>query len=138
MMLTATSFRAHVAHVVAQFTYPHNQVNLETLSALWEPAIESGVGRAYANTDGFLLAFFVPDPISGEKTAAQYLWMVSPQHRDGNAALDLFRRFESDARECGCQRIVSGCMAISDTPKMRKLYARLGYEPFSESFSKAI
>ena len=137
-MLTKVNFRAHIKHVVAQFSAPHNQVNLDTLCALWEPAITSGVGRAYSNDDGFLLAMFLTDPTSGEKQACQVLWMQAPGKRSGEAALKLFLTFEADAVIWKANRILSGCVGISGIPKMSRLYSWLGYRPFSETFSKEL
>jgi len=138
MTLCAKEFRGHVEHVVNQFSAPHNLVNFDTLCALWEPAVTSGAGKAYANPDGFLLAWFIIDPISGERTAAQQLWMQAPSYRSNRAALNLFFEFEADAKAWGAQRIVSGCVVISDIPKMRRLYKKLGYRPFSETFCKVL
>jgi hypothetical protein len=144
MMLSAKQFSAFVYHVVHRFETPHNKVNIDTLSALWVPLIGSDVGRAYSNRDadghpaGFLLGMFITDPISGEKQACACLWMQAPGQRRDRAALTLFRQFEADAKELKCNRILSGCVVISDIPKMARLYKRLGYSCFSENFSKTI
>jgi hypothetical protein len=147
MLIPAKEFRSFVKCVVTRFEPPHNRVNLDTLSALWVPLIVADVGRAYGNvgTDGnvaipagFLLGMFITDPISGEKQAVQCLWMQAPGERRGHAALALFRQFEADAKEKQCNRILSGCVVISDMPKMARLYKRLGYSCFSENFSKTL
>lgn len=138
MMLTAENFIEHVEKVVAQFEQLRNRVNMTTLFALWGPSIKSGVGRAYANPNGFLLALFITDPIDGVKQACQCFWMQAPGHRRDGESLKLFKQFEKDAKDLGCQRILSGSSFFSDMPKMRRLYSRMGYKPFSENFFKTL
>lgn len=130
--LTVNNFRAHVVHVLSLFDAPHNQLNLDTMADMWEPLITSGLGQVYANEAGFLCALFLTDPMSGESTAVQYLWLGKGD------TLSLFREFEKEARKRKCVRALSGCMVFSDVPRMRAIYKRLGYSPFSESFSKVL
>jgi hypothetical protein len=126
------------ARVLAQFEPPLSQVNLDTLVPAWAGKPAYGLVSDAGEPAGFLLSFNNIDPIDGKLFAYEYLWMVGPAHRKYSSALKLFRQFESDAKLAGADTIVCGNNRVCKQDEMRKLYSFLGYQPFSESFSKKV
>lgn len=118
-----------------------NFVKAETMIPNWESLIVAGVGRGYGlirdgKRVGFLLGLITDDLLSGEKQAFEYLWIVMPECRAGAGAIGLLKQFEADARNEGCKQIHCGARVSFKPKEFRRLYARLGYAPFSESFVK--
>lgn len=141
--LTPETLRGYVESVVVHNPPPLCQVNVESVTSAWKNMMPSGIGAAYGVTvndfpAGFLLGLFITDLITGLPQAVEYLWMVSPKHRNGGTALRLLKTFENDAREKGCRNIVCGCNQVFEPDKMRRFYGHIGYKPFSQAFIKEL
>lgn len=146
--LTAEQIRGFVEPVVREHcasAFPEHLENIKTdyLISSWEILMKSGIGCAYGIEKdgapaGFLLGLYTMDMIIGQMQATEYLWVVSPQHRKGGAALRLLDRFERDAVAKGIKRILCGCVRVSNFEAMRRMYLRRGYTSLSESFLKEI
>ncbi len=118
-------------------------VKSEVMIPNWEKLIESGAGRGYGlviddKRAGFLFGLITDDLLSGEKYAFEYLWIVWPEYRSGAASLGLLKQFEADAKQAGCKKIFCGARAAYKLPELRRMYPRLGYSSFSESFMKEL
>jgi len=133
-----------LARVVAQHEPPLSQVSLKTIVPSWINFINGGIGTAYGlvsnsgDPAGFLLSFNTIDLIDGNTFAFEYLWLVAPQYRNGDVALKLLRQFEDDAKQAKVAMIICGNNRVFKQDAMRRLYSRLGYKPFSESFFKRV
>lgn len=119
-------------------------INREYLIPTWRALVEAGAGVAYGVVNdageigGFLLGTYSVSPLTGRKTAYEFLWIVPLHEKVVSAGLRLLREFESDAREAGCLEVVIGCYAICEPEKLRRWYGLMGYKPLAENFSKEL
>lgn len=86
---------------------------------------------------GVLVGIITPDLLTSVLTGYEYLWLCELSHRNKHA-LNLLFTFERYCKEHGCKRVVIGSHAMVDPARRERLYARLNYEPHSQSFSRAL
>jgi GNAT superfamily N-acetyltransferase len=119
-----------------------------TFSAMWDILLAGGVGKIYALVEwneetGYFVAVallgatFLPDPFSGEKTAAEHFWYVLPEHRKSGVGLQLLEKFEADAKEKGCTQVVM-VHFMHMGQGLAKLYEARGYKALEQTFKKEI
>lgn len=135
MKLSPAQLRQHVGLVVVAQPHPLNQLSFVKLCEHWEKLMAMEMAEAFAAPDGFLLALYTPDLISGKSSALAYLWMVSPSASPGTA-LRLFREWENDPRTVASEQKMAGCIVASRPEAMARLYRKLGYSLHSMSFQK--
>lgn len=87
---------------------------------------------------GLILGLVIPDDVTGEMKAVESHWIVAPKWRDGWVGIKLLRAFEAAVKAAGTARIICGSYVTGDPARMRKLYARMGYTPYAEAFSKQV
>lgn len=120
----------------------------DVFSRMWENLLESKLGKIYALVEygpteqefravGLLGATFLPDPFSGEMTAAEHFWFVSPEHRKSGIGLQLLDRFEADARDRGCSQVIM-VHFMHLGPGLQKLYEARGYTALEQTYKKEI
>lgn len=119
-------------------------INREHLIPTWQALVEAEAGVAYGVVNeageigGFLLGTHAVSPLTGRKTAYEFLWMVPLHEKVASAGLRLLREFEKEAREAECLEVVIGCYAVCEPDKLRRFYRLNGYRELSESFSKKL
>lgn len=119
-------------------------INREYLIPTWQALVEAGAGVAYGVVNdtgeigGFLLGTYSVSPLTGRKTAYEFLWIVPLHEKVPNAGIKLLREFEKEAKEAGCLDSVIGAYAVCEPAKLRRFYRLNGYRELSESFSKAL
>lgn len=116
-------------------------IDLEYLGSSWERLCGLPGFFAYGLTYdgrpvGLFLGMAVPDMNSGLMQGLEYFWGVQKKYR--SKALGLLRLFESDCQSLGCRIIMLGSIKSMEPEDRRRLYARLGYEPHAEVFSKRL
>lgn len=120
----------------------------DAFSALWQSLLEAKLGKIYALVEygpreqdfralALLGATFLPDPFSGELTAAEHFWYVLPEHRKSGIGLQLLDLFEQDAKERGCTSIVM-VHFLHMGAGLQKLYEARGYSPLEQTYKKAL
>lgn len=118
----------------------------DVFSQLWQNLLESGLGKIYALVEydtepqqfcalGVLGATFLQDPFSGEMTAAEHFWFVTPAHRKTGVGLELLNAFEKDAKEKGCTEIVM-VHFMHMGAGLQKLYEARGYKALEQIYKK--
>jgi len=120
----------------------------DVFSQLWQNLLESGLGKIYALVEygtekqefralALLGATFLPDPFSGEMTAAEHFWYVLPEHRKSGVGLQLLDMFEKDAKDKGCTSVVMVHFMHMGTG-LQKLYEARGYKALEQTYKKEI
>lgn len=120
----------------------------EGFSQMWQALLESGVGKVYALVEygtteqefravAVLGATFLPDPFSGELTAAEHFWYVIPEHRKSGIGLQLLDKFEADAKAKGCEQIVM-VHFMHMGAGLQKLYEARGYKALEQTYKKEL
>lgn len=119
------------------FDYP-------SFAEAWGPTLQLGLGEIYAarNSDrhivGLFGAYFSKDPFSGWKTAAEAFWFVLPEYRRSSIAMRLFDRFEQEAKERACKKILMIHLDGEFGEVLEKLYTHRGYKVIEKTFCKLI
>lgn len=118
-------------------------INTEALIKCWESSIPSGVGFAYGamkdgKAIGFLLGVNMFSPLSNEKEAAEYLFMMVPEHRGNGTAKQLLDEFERGAEKDGCSATLLGCSVFYKPEALGRKYAGRGYGKVLESWRKRL
>ena len=113
--------------------YDQFPLNKEGLAELAEEYLNMPMDEAvllflYHNKDG-LVGFLVGQTNSmftkliGKRVASQILWYVSPTHRKGLIAFDLFKNFENWAEGNDCSVVTAGSMQN----QLTHVFERKGY-----------
>jgi GNAT superfamily N-acetyltransferase len=116
--------------------------------AMWDTLLSNQLGKIYALVEwneetgyfvaaALLGATFLPDPFSGELTAAEHFWYVLPEHRKSGIGLQLLEKFEADAKELGCTQVVM-VHFMHMGQGLAKLYEARGYKALEQTFKKEI
>jgi GNAT superfamily N-acetyltransferase len=132
-----------VAMLVKDENSYYGSIDPAHFTGVVQQALSAGYGRAYGLTHagrpvGLLFGLLVPDGLTGQLMALEYLWVVAKSYRRFGGALKLLKEFEKDARAVGAEILVCGSSAFNQGEKLRKLYARLGFRPHAEAFSKVL
>lgn len=81
---------------------------------------------------GMFGLFIYPSPLTGQIEAVETFWWVEPEHR--RRGLRLLAAAEQWAREGGALAL----RMIAPTPKVERLYERLGFRHVEASYVRAI
>jgi GNAT superfamily N-acetyltransferase len=108
---------------------------------LWEKTISTGIGTMFILEEGGEMiggigGFKSPIPHSGEMTAVETFWFVTPKKR--GRGIGLLNAFECWAKEQGCKKIAMIHLADSFSDRLEKFYLRYGYELVEKHYIKEI
>lgn len=112
-------------------------------SEAWKKLMRAGVARSYGSwvegkIVGILLGLIVDDMLSGVPQATHCVWQVMPEYRKRGIGTTLLKRFEEDAKEAGCKRIIFGADTNVDYCRMRRFYRHQGYKPANMAVQKLL
>lgn len=115
--------------------------DIEHFRHSWEMLLSNGSGVIFLYLDhdeirGALGGVAYPDVNSGELTAVEFFWFISPSARGGG--LKLYRAFEEWAREKQCRVIRMAHLADSMPEKMERVYQHLGFEVSEVHWTKEL
>lgn len=115
----------------------------EAFSAAWTVLLEMGLGEIFfahngEKVIGLFGGVFNPDPFNGLMTAAEQFWYVLPEARGSRVSLQLFDRFEEEAKARRCTRILMLRLEGEYAEVLSRLYERRGYKPAEQTFVKEI
>jgi GNAT superfamily N-acetyltransferase len=111
--------------------------NPEVAAALAFQVIKNQQGQVLVAEEGGqligLLGYAIfPHYYTGEKTAAEIMWWVEPEHRRSFTALALFRRAEAEARQAGCATM----QFTAPTEEVARAYEKMGYTALEVAYYK--
>lgn len=109
----------------------------------WARFIDLGVGAifGYVNTNGEVVGAIggIASPgVHGKALVANELfWFVSKKH-SGVAGIRLIEKFESWAKEVGCEQIIMVSLSDLTPGKLKKIYERRGYTAMETHYIKEL
>jgi GNAT superfamily N-acetyltransferase len=108
---------------------------------LWTGLLATGTGTIFALVDdgrivGTLGGVMYPETYSDELIAQEFFWFCQSEHR--GQGLKLYRAFEQWARKGGCSQVRMAHLSDSMPEKLKRVYARLGFEEVETSYAKRL
>lgn len=113
-------------------------INPAAMTKTLQLLLASDVGGLFVATDdnqvtGMIGLLVYEHPFTGELYAQELFWWVEPEHR-GRDGLRLLKRGEEWAASAGAVQVYM----VAPTPKLGRLYKRLGYGYLEAGYQKAI
>jgi GNAT superfamily N-acetyltransferase len=87
---------------------------------------------------GALGGVVYPEPYSGDLVATEFFWFVTESARGGRGGIQLYREFESWARERGAAEIRMVHLLDLMPAKVERFYKHCGFEPIEVHFVKGL
>jgi len=115
------------------------KLRLDLVVPSFRSFMTAGIGHAYGQPGGFLLAMHNYDVFNGRLKAYEFLFMVDPKFKKPNTATKLLKEFEDGARAAGCETTVVGAhVGFSEWKTLERYYRMKGYSFLSESMQKIL
>ena len=130
----ATAFSSFFAECGAAGRY-----NVDYCTAYWTEMFRAGRVVCVVAKDpagimvGVCAGLILLDMFTGLPTCYEAIWYVMPEHK--GVGIKLFKRWEKLSRERGAVRLVAG-HGKWQCVDMKKLYNRMGYEPYETTYLK--
>lgn len=85
---------------------------------------------------GVIGGIFYPDINTGEQTANEFFWYVSPSYR--GAGIKLLKKFENWAKEHNCKKIRMTHLLEGKMDALEDLYRKRGYRAVEMTYEKGV
>lgn len=115
--------------------------SLERFVTSWTGFLEAGIGVIFiaeedGEVTGAIAGVIYPDLYSGVLVATEFFWVMRAEHR--GSGVQLYKAFESWAREQGCHQIRMVHLSDSMPDKVARFYRQHGYQPSEVHFTKEL
>lgn len=117
----------------------HIALSVDRIAALAEGLIADTDGVVFVAEDragtvvGMIALKVFDHPMSGQRTASEFVWWVDPHHR-GRAGVRLLRVAEAWARARGAQVL----QMVAPNARVGEFYTAIGYVPIETSYARVL
>ena len=125
---------AHEVYAEVQPVFDHGR-----FVELWTRWISAGTGIIFAAFDGQRVVGAIAgmsyiEPYSGERTAQEFFWFMSKDHRGGMTSIRLYKLFEGWCQENGVREL--RMTSLANSKSVSSFYGRMGFHEVETLYAK--